>query len=91
MCAQFGHLKSSVAWQFVQNCTPSAFAAPHFGQVIPEFYLESAGEFADEQAHAAHSTTEPSYYGPRVAKSARPVAQVPFTLTKEGSRRFYRD
>lgn len=65
MCAQFGHLKSSVAWQFVQNCTPSAFAAPHFGQVIPEFYLESAEEFLYAQARAAHSTTELSYQGRR--------------------------
>src|SRR5690348_5346053 len=38
MCSHLGHLKSSVAWHVVQNCTPSGFAAPHFGQVIVQFY-----------------------------------------------------
>src|SRR6185437_3745204 len=94
MCAQYGHLNSSVAWQFVQNCTPSAFAEPHFGQVIVKFYLESAGKLASAEARAAHATTELSYYGRcrakqrtlRASQTASSVAQVPLALTQEGSR-----
>lgn len=35
----FGHLKNNVAWQFVQNCTSPAVVAPHFGQVMPLWYV----------------------------------------------------